>query len=80
MIEVPDFVGVPFHIARDEAEAIGLTLANPDPDGPPIGALAWPGLFYVTHQSPSPGAKVRPGSHVKISILPHDPPRLETVR
>ena len=47
-VTVPDVVGLPFHIGRDVAAEAGVALANPDPDGPPIAALTWPGLFYIT--------------------------------
>lgn len=43
-VTVPDVVGLPFHIRRD-ASAAGVTLAKPDPVGPLIGALAWPGPY-----------------------------------
>lgn len=36
---VPDVVGMPFLAARGVASAVGLSLANPDPDGPPIGGM-----------------------------------------
>ena len=51
-VTVPDTVGLPVHVGRDLAAELGVTLANPDPDGPPIGGLAWPGLFYITSQNP----------------------------
>ena len=40
-VTVPDVVGLPFHFGRDLATEAGVALANSDPDGPPIGALAW---------------------------------------
>ena len=54
-VVVPDVVGMIFGIGRALATEAGVTLANPDPDGPPIGALAWPGIFIITHQEPEPG-------------------------
>jgi beta-lactam-binding protein with PASTA domain len=65
---VPDVVGLPFHVARDLASDAGVTLANPDPDGPPIAALAWPGLFYITSQDPSPGASVERWASVRVEV------------
>ena len=68
VVTVPDVVGMPFHVGRDAASEVGVTLANPDPDGPPIGALAWPGLFYITSQSPAPGTVVERWDSVGIEV------------
>lgn len=68
-VTVPDVVGLPFHIGRDIAEAAGVTLANPDPDGQPISALAWPGLFYITSQRPPAGAEVYRWDSVAIEVV-----------
>jgi hypothetical protein len=70
-VTVPDVVGLPFHVGRDVAEAAGVALANPDPDGPPIGALAWPGLFYITSQHPGPGSEVYRWDSVAVEISAH---------
>ncbi|WP_409047511.1 PASTA domain-containing protein [Microbacterium sp. HA-8] len=70
-VTVPDVVGMPFHIGRDVASAAGVTLANPDPDGPPIGALAWPGLFYITSQQPPAGTDLYRWDSVIIEIVEH---------
>ncbi|GAB2721250.1 PASTA domain-containing protein [Arthrobacter bambusae] len=53
---VPDVVGERFLKAREIAGAAGLTLANPDPDGPPISELAWRRNTTVQAQSPDPGS------------------------
>ena len=70
-VTAPDVVGLPVHVGRDVASVAGVTLANPDPDGPPIGALAWPGLFYITMQHPSPGTDVYRWDSVAIEIVEH---------
>jgi hypothetical protein len=70
-VTVPDVVGHPFHIARDLARDAGVTLANPDPDGPPIGALAWPGLFYITSQNPAAGSVLHRWDSVAVEITAH---------
>jgi len=57
-VTVPDAVALPFHVGRDLAAEFGVTLANPDPDGPPIGGLAWPGSFYITSQNPPAGTEL----------------------
>jgi hypothetical protein len=69
VVTVPDVVGLPFHVGRDVAIDAGVTLANPDPDGPPIGGLAWPGLFYITSQNPAPGTTVYRWDSVAVEIV-----------
>ena len=71
LVEVPDVVGLPFHIGRDIASAAGVTLANPDPDGPPIAALAWPGLFYIETQDPLPGSPLLEWDSVRVTVVQH---------
>lgn len=70
-VTVPDVVGLPFHVGRDVASAAGVTLANPDPDGPPIGALAWPGLFYITSQQPAAGSALYRWDSVRVEVVEH---------
>jgi len=70
-VTVPDVVGLPFHVGRDVAGDAGVTLANPDPDGPPIGALAWPGLYYITSQSPAAGTTLYRWDSVAVEIVPY---------
>lgn len=70
-VTVPDVVGLPFHVGRDVVSAAGVTLANADPDGPPIGALAWPGLFYISSQNPAAGAAVSRWGSVTVEIVAH---------
>jgi hypothetical protein len=55
-VVVPDVVGQRFFSARAVALSAGLALANPDPDGPPISAIAWPNNPIVQSQSPCPGS------------------------
>ncbi|ABM10437.1 hypothetical protein AAur_pTC10201 (plasmid) [Paenarthrobacter aurescens TC1] len=55
-VVVPDVVGERFLSARDVALSAGLALANPDPDGRPISAIAWPNNPVVQSQSPGPGS------------------------
>ena len=70
-VTVPDVVGLPFHVGRDVASEAGVTLANPDPDRPPIGALAWPGLYYIVRQEPAPGTQMREWDSVGIEVIKH---------
>lgn len=66
VVTVPDVVGMLFDAGRDEAHKAGVKLANPDPDGPPIAALAWPGPFFIQSQRPAPGTRVRRWDSVPI--------------
>lgn len=68
---MPDVVGMPFHVGRDAAFAAGVTLANPDPDGAPIGALAWPGLFYITSQHPAAGTDLYRWDSIVVEVVEH---------
>jgi hypothetical protein len=58
---VPDVVGMPFDEARRIAEGRAVTLANPDPDGPPIASMAWDpeherfADVVIERQDPAPG-------------------------
>ncbi|WP_045279114.1 PASTA domain-containing protein [Microbacterium oxydans] len=70
-VTVPNVIGLPFHVGRDLAHDAGVTLANPDPDGPPIGALAWPGLFYITSQQPAAGATLYRWDSVAVEFIEH---------
>ena len=56
LVVVPDVVGLEVRRAYRVAAEAGVALAQPDPDGPPLGALAWPGEYVVTAQSPAAGA------------------------
>ena len=70
-VTVPDVVGLPFHVGCDVANEAGVTLANPDPDGPPIAALNWPGLFYISSQSPAAGTSVYRWDSVAVETTPY---------
>jgi hypothetical protein len=58
VVTVPDIVGMTVDEGRRLASAAGVVLANPDPDGPPLGALTWPGVWTITHQSPVAGSRL----------------------
>jgi hypothetical protein len=55
--------------AYDEA---GLALAQPDPDGPPLRALTWPGEWLVTAQEPAPGTHLHRGDSLKVRFRSMD--------
>ena len=52
---VPDLLGLDWHLARTMGEEAGLWVTGPDPDGPPLAAVGWPG-GVVIRQRPEPGA------------------------
>ncbi|MBB4944466.1 hypothetical protein F4556_007399, partial [Kitasatospora gansuensis] len=58
-VTVPDTVGLTVTDARTVASEAGVALAAADPDGPPVGALTWPGVWVVTAQTPAPGTRMR---------------------
>lgn len=57
IVVVPAVLGMRVRDAQEVAHAAGLTLAQPDPDGPPISALTWSSDFWVTKQTPTPDAR-----------------------
>ena len=57
--EVPDVVGLTVSAAYQVATDRGLKLAAADPDGPPLSALTWPGVWLITDQRPAAGATLR---------------------
>ncbi|GAA0896819.1 PASTA domain-containing protein [Virgisporangium aurantiacum] len=64
-VTVPDVVGLTVGDARRVAWDAGVVVAAEDPDGPPLGALTWPGVWIVTAQRPAPGSVLhRSGSVV----------------
>lgn len=72
-VAVPMVEGMLFGRAREIAAAAGVTLANPDPDGPPIGALAWGRNHIVSSQEPPAGTIVT--RHSSVAIQLEDAPR-----
>lgn len=70
-VTVPDVVGLPFHVGRGAAAEAGVALANLDPDGPSIGSLAWPGLYYIVRQDPAPGTVLYQWDSVAVEVVKH---------
>lgn len=64
-VAVPNVIGMSWDEARHLLLRAGLVGVGPDPDGPPLAALGWPD-GVVTDQSPESGAKVPPGSPVRL--------------
>jgi len=64
-VAVPDVVGRPLDEAVRVLAERGLLAIGPDPDGPPLGALARPGAV-ITDQAPEAGSKVPERSWVRL--------------
>ena len=58
-VKVPNLVGLTVSAARKFAGDAGVVIAAEDPDGPPLSALTWPGVWVVTAQRPAAGAVLR---------------------
>lgn len=67
MVVVPNVIGMPWDEARHALLTKRLVGVGPDPDGVPVTAEGWPG-GTVTDQSPESGAKVPPGSTVRLWV------------
>lgn len=72
-VTVPDVVGLEMREARRLGGSAGVTLSAADPDGPPLGALTWPGTFVVTAQRPGPGTRIRKWGTVVVDFKPQPP-------
>ncbi|HEY2299787.1 MAG TPA: PASTA domain-containing protein [Jatrophihabitans sp.] len=66
-VVVPDVVGMTCDEAIHRLFEFGLVAVGPDPDGPPLTALAKSGAVVI-EQSPRPGTKVPPESPVTLLI------------
>jgi hypothetical protein len=58
-VKVPHLVGLTVTTARKVAWDAGVVIAAQDPDGPPLGAVTWRGVWVVTAQRPAAGAVLR---------------------
>jgi hypothetical protein len=67
-VEVPDLVGLEVRQARRIADSFDLFITSGSPDGPPVGALTWPGRWVVITQNPSPGTIVPRASWVVVEF------------
>ncbi|HVC14049.1 MAG TPA: hypothetical protein VND62_04230 [Acidimicrobiales bacterium] len=67
-VVVPAFVGLSIQSACGLADSADVVLTSGRADGPPLGALTWPGTWVVTGQDPPAGAFVERGAWVVISF------------
>jgi hypothetical protein len=67
-VEVPLLVGMSVTEARQAGHRAGLVVVSADIDGPPLGALTWPGTWMVTAQRPAPGAGLARWDNVVIEF------------
>ena len=70
-VEVPDLVGLRVQDARNLGHQHGIVVTGRDLDGPPLGALTWPGTWIVTGQQPAAGQRIRRNSTVTITFTKH---------
>ncbi|MFI9006351.1 PASTA domain-containing protein [Actinosynnema sp. NPDC053489] len=65
---VPLLVGLTVPDARALGQEAGVVVTSRDIDGPPLGALTWPGTWVVTAQEPAAGTPVRRGAVVMVDF------------
>jgi hypothetical protein len=54
-VMVPMLIGMTVTDARQAGHRARLVVVSTDVDGPPLGALTWPGTWLVTTQRPAAG-------------------------
>ncbi|MCZ2815179.1 PASTA domain-containing protein [Modestobacter sp. VKM Ac-2984] len=72
LVLVPSIVGLEVQVARRVANTAGVELAQPDPDGPPLGALTWPGRYRVVGQEPAAGSVLHRWDSLVVRTEPVD--------
>ncbi|TQM80360.1 PASTA domain-containing protein [Saccharothrix saharensis] len=65
---VPRLVGLTVPQARKTGHDAGVVVTSRDVDGPPLGALTWPGTWIVTAQHPTAGERVPRGTPVAVDF------------
>ena len=65
-------IGLRVRQARTAGGEAGVVVVSSDLDGPPLGALTWPGVWIVTAQQPAAGAWVPRWSNVVIQFAEAD--------
>jgi hypothetical protein len=69
---VPNVLGMLVDDARRVAQAAGVVLAQPDPDGPPLSGLTWRLSVFVHSQAPQAGSVVRRHESVVVTWGPDE--------
>lgn len=67
-VVVPMLVGMTVADARQAGHRARLVVVSADVDGPPLGALTWPGTWMVTAQRPAAGSRVPDWDNVVIEF------------
>ncbi len=67
-VRVPSLVGMTVPDARSVGHDNGVVVTSANVDGPPLGALTWPGTWMVTAQRPVAGSHVERWSRVIIEF------------
>jgi len=67
-VTVPLLTGMTVRDARSAGHVAGVVVTSADLDGPPLGALAWPGTWMVTAQRPIAGSRAERWSTVTIEF------------
>ena len=67
-VTAPALVGMLVADARRKGHEAGLVVVSANPDGPPLGALTWPGSWVVIAQRPAPGARLSRWDNVVIEF------------
>jgi len=66
LAEVPGLVGLSVRRAQRVGHEHGFVVIGPNQDGPPLGALTWPGTWLVTAQDPAAGIRRARGEQVTV--------------
>jgi hypothetical protein len=67
-VMVPKLVGMTVADARQAGHRARLVVVSANVDGPPLGALTWPGTWIVTSQRPEAGSWVPGWANVVIEF------------
>lgn len=67
-VVVPNLLGMTVRDARRAGNDRGVVVTSADIDGPPLGALTWPGTWIVTAQRPAAGSRTERWSTVVIEF------------
>ena len=66
-VVAPDLVGLLVREAKEVGHEAAVVVVANDVDGPPLGALTWPGVWIVKAQEPAAGAHVRRWDNVRVT-------------